>query len=281
MRTTTTLPALSRRSPSRAVRVSQVASLAALLLGLGLLLTACGASSSTGNPGISAATATAAPAQYAYLYSRIDYPLQLTVGSADNVTLTLSPQSSLLSVAPGSGSGVATVGKPIPLPTDLQDYRDIGAAAETTTDGAAPITWQLVTAPRQSLLSDATATSRQYRDSVTFQWHVQATAAGQNTVNVILHIYYVYLDGSEQQGNIEVTQSPVPMLARAATPTNTWLPAIKLPLAGLTGLAGVVAFFQFLYTAFKTISDVTEPVKDAAHAAQVVRGHLRERNGST
>lgn len=216
------------------------------------------------------------PAQvsYAYLYSRIDYPLQVKVDGGDTVTLTLSPHSSILTVAPAAGSGATTVGAPIALPTDLQDYNDIGASVDTISNGSSPIAWQLVSAPRLSLLNNPAIAPRAYLDSVAFRWRVQAVSAGENTVKLLLRIYYVYLDGSEHDGTIEVSQSAIPMVAVAASPLTTLLASFKLPLAGLSWLAGIIAIIRFFYGALKAVSDVTEPVKDAAHVARAVHGHL-------
>lgn len=229
----------------------------------------------TGEPTLGESTP---PAQvsYAYLYSRIDYPLHIAVDGGDTVTLTLSPVSSILTVAPGAGSGTTTVGAPIPLPTDLQDYNDIGASVDTVSPGNSPIAWQLTSAPRQSLLNNQAITPRAYLDSVAFRWQVQAVSAGENTVEIVLHIYYVYLDGSEHDGTIEVSQSAIPMVAIAApaSPLETLLATFKLPLAGISWLAGIIAIIRFFYGMFKAVNDVTEPVKDAAHVARAVHGRL-------
>lgn len=218
------------------------------------------------------------PAQvsYAYLYSRIDYPLQITVNGGDTVTLTLSPDSSILTIGAAPGSGTSTVGAPISLPTDLQDYDDIGASVDTVSNGNSPIAWQLTSAPRQSLLNNAEIIPRAYLDSVTFRWQVQAVSAGENTVSILLHIYYVYLDGSEHDGTIEVSQSAIPMVAVAApaSPLETLLATFKLPLAGISWLAGIIAIIRFFYGMFKAVNNVTEPVKDAAHVARAVHGRL-------
>src|SRR5579875_228533 len=109
-----------------------------------LMLVGCGGSS---NP-----TSIVPSGKYAYLYSSVDYPLQIAVNDADTVTLTLSPNSNLVSAAPGQGHG-KTTDEPIPLPTDLSAYRDIAAAAEAS--GGGPLVWQLTSAPRQSLLTPA------------------------------------------------------------------------------------------------------------------------------
>ena len=93
-------------------------------------------------------------------------------------------------------------------------------------------------------------------------------------MKVVLHLIYVYLDGSEHDGTVEVSQAPIPIVAVQPTVANTTLPQFKLPIAGLSGLAGVIALLRFIYTALKTINDVTEPVKDAAKVASAVRGRV-------
>src|SRR6266849_5226908 len=96
------LPA--KGSAQRALRGKLLLLVAALFLVALLGLAACGAYS-TGITGpqptpVRTATGTAAPTAYAYLFSRIDYPLQVPVNAADLVTLTLSPNSNILTVTP-------------------------------------------------------------------------------------------------------------------------------------------------------------------------------------
>lgn len=260
----------------------------ALLLGL-LALAACGGTyatrptptptqptSGTATPasGTAAPTGTGTPGtggqhSYAYLYSRVDYPLQIPVGSDDTVTLTLSPQAVILSTGAHPGGGVTTVGAPIPLPTDLQDYQDIAAeAAAQSANASGPITWQLLSAPRQSLL---TADHQQYATTVTFQWRAHAAAAGQNTARIVLSLYYVYRDGSQQAGTIEVTAAPIPIVTVQPTPANSTLVPFKLPIAGLSGLAGLIAFVRFLWDIFTRVDDTIGSARDAARVAGSVR----------
>ncbi|HEX8036062.1 MAG TPA: hypothetical protein VF510_19550 [Ktedonobacterales bacterium] len=287
---------LHRRAQRSGIQSLPVAICLGLMATALLVLAACGASSPTGvtwtppptrpvpttqgtrqpTAGESTPPGSTPPAQvsYAYLYSRIDYPLQVKVDAGDTVTLTLSPHSSILTVGAAPGSGTTTVGAPISLPTDLQDYNDIGASADTVSNGNSPIAWQLISAPRQSLLNNQAITPRAYLDSVTFRWQVQAVAAGENTVEILLRIYYVYLDGSEHDGSVQVSQAAIPMVAVAASPLNALLASFKLPLAGLSWLAGIIAIIRFFYGVFKAVSDVTEPVKDAAHVARAVHGRL-------
>jgi len=264
-------------SPARHRRIRLLITASVFLLGL-LALAACGGASrpyinptqpittpgTTGTPGAQ---------QYAYLYSRVDYPLQVPVNAGDTVTLTLSPQSDILTVTPSPGSGSGTVGAPIPLPTDLKLYQDIGAEASTLDTARSPVVWQLQSPPRQSLLTDPGTTPRQYRE-VVFHWHVQALSAGENSINIMLRLYYIYLDGSEHDGTIQVTQQPIPMIAVLPSPISNSLPSVKLPLAGLTWLAGFIAVLRFIWKAYQTIHDVTEPVKQAAEVAVAVKKRM-------
>lgn len=281
--------AAQRRS---GIRSSLIAICLGMVALVSLILAACGATGPArvgetpvpggqltqqpgGNPTVTVAQSTPPPqVSYAYLYSRVDYPLQVKVDGGDTVTLTLSPYSSILTVASTPGSGTGTVGSPILLPTDLQNYDDIGASVDTVSNGSGPITWQLISAPRQTLLNNPTFAPREYLDSVTFRWQVQAVSAGQNTVEILLRIYYVYLDGSEHDGTTQVSQSAIPMVAVAASPVDSLLASFKLPLAGLSWLAGIIAIIRFFYGALKTVTDVAEPVKDAAHVARAVHGRL-------
>jgi hypothetical protein len=248
---------------------------------LALLVAACG---SAGGPSVKVtyppftpvASATATAPVYAYLYSRVDYPLQIAVNAGDTVTLTLSPQSNILTVTPGPGSGTTSVGNPIPLPTNLSSYRDIGAAVDVQdAGGSSPIVWQLRSPIRQSLLTPPISGEvRRYLDQVVFQWRVQAVAAGQNTAQILLHLYYVYLDGSEHDGTIQMTQAPIPIVAVQPSPLTSTLPSLKLPLAGLTWLASVLAVIRFLWQGLRTLGQVAEPVKDVAEVAAAVRSRV-------
>lgn len=280
MRTTNTH---SRRRFSRGVQVVNTRRItllaAAGLIALGLIaLAGCGSNTSPGityTPPVVTPAVTVTPgAQYAYLYSRVDYPLQIPVGSGDTVTLTLSTQNNILTVTPAAGSGSTTVGAPISLPTALQFYQDIGAEADTVDTARSPVVWQLQSPPRQTLLTAAGVTPRQYQSEVTFHWHVQAIGAGVNSMNVVLRLYYIYLDGSEHDGSIEITQSPIPMLAVQPSPISSSLPSVKLPLAGITWLAGFIAVLRFVWKAYQTINTVAEPVKQAAEVAVAVKKRM-------
>ncbi|MGH2517048.1 MAG: hypothetical protein ACRDHP_15470, partial [Ktedonobacterales bacterium] len=161
----------------------------------------------------------------------------------------------------------------IPLQTDLALYNDIGAEADTVDTAKSPVVWQLQSAPRQSLLTPAGVTPRQYQP-IEFHWHVQATGTGENSINIVLRLYYVYLDGSEHDGTVQITQQPIPILAVQPSPISNSLPSLKLPLAGATWLAGFIAALRFIWKAFQTINNVTEPVKQAAEVAIAVKKHV-------
>jgi hypothetical protein len=233
---------------------------ASAVIVLALFLASCGLPS----PGNST-TGTQESGRYAYLYSGIDYPLQIAVASGDTVTLTLSLNSNLAATAPGQGQGKATE-QPIPLPTNLAAYRDIAVAASATTSG--PIVWQLTSAPRQSLLSPLAAnTPRYYLPSVRFTWHVVATVAGANTAQIDLTLFFVYLNGATRAGDIVLTPTPVPILAVAANPLLDWLAQIKLPFVSLTTLAGVIGLFRFVQGAVQTAHDTVDTVKKTVEVA--------------
>ena len=267
-----------------------------LLLAVLALLAACGGSYSpsaryTPQPGSTAIPTTGTgPAAYAYLYSRIDYPLQLAVNADSDVTLTLSPHQNLLIATPGAGSGVGTVGEPIPLPTQLSDYNDIGASVDTESSGNSPVVWQLVSAPRQSLLTPGSpGADRTYLDAVNFTWHVEAVATGQNLVRIVLHLYYIYLDGSEHDGTIEVSSLPTPIVAIQSAIVNTtlptWLPSWltdqlstwRIPLAGLSGLAGLLGVIRFLWDLFQNAKDAKDAAQGAAKAAVALQRRMPHR----
>src|SRR5260370_21761206 len=160
------------------------------------------------------ATGTPGPTAYAYLFSRIDYPLQVPVGATDSVSLTLSPNSNILTVTPGPGSGTGTLTNPIPLPTDLQNYEDIGASVATSTPDNAigPISWALLSAPRHTLLAPTPAGApRPCVGARTLHGRTSRAAAGHNTVNITLSLYYVYLDHSRPDRPICIDQAPMPI----------------------------------------------------------------------
>lgn len=260
-------------------RVRYALGLVALFVGA-LTLAACGASGSNiTNPATRPATfpvgsspTAGTQAKYAYLYSRIDYPLQIPVSGSDTVSLILSPFSDILTIAPTAGTGTTTFTEPIPLPTDLQNYEDIGASVDTLApSGASPLAWQLTSAPRQSLLTPASAGQREYLSTVTFQWNVRAVSAGENTTQIEMTLYYVYLDGSEHDGKVQISQSPIPVVAVNVSGARQALPPLRLPIAGLTGLAGMLAFFRFFWSAYRTMKDVADTGRDAAKVAHTIQ----------
>jgi hypothetical protein len=274
-----TLPHLQTRMFAHPRRISphtwMVGSIGgALLLTALLALAACGGSYNSGRQ----PTPTVTTSAYAYLYSRIDYPLELAVDAGSTVTLTLSPHQNLLIATPSAGSGVGTIGEPIPLPTRLQDYNDIGASVDTDSPANTPVVWQLVSAPRQSLLTPGSpGTARSYLDNVAFRWHVQAVAPGANLVRIIVHLYYIYRDGSEHDGTIQVSASPMPIVANQTTFIDTTLPQLRLPLAGLSGLAGLLGVLRFFWDLFQNARDAKETAQTAARAAAAIHARVNQR----
>lgn len=245
-----------------------------LLLAAMLALAACGG---TTYPG-ARPSPTVTTSAYAYLYSRIDYPLELAVNAGSTVTLTLSPHQNLLTATPSAGSGVGTVGEPISLPTRLQDYNDIGAAVDTDSAANSPVVWQLTSAQRQSLLTPGSSgTPRRYLDDVAFRWHVEAVAPGQNRVRIILHLYYIYLDGSEHDGTIQVSASPMPIVASQPTFIDTTLPQLRLPLAGLSGLAGLLGVLRFFWDLFQNAKDAKDTAQSVVRAAAAIHTRVNQR----
>jgi hypothetical protein len=223
-------------------------------------------------------TATTSASAFAYLYSRVDYPLQVPVNAGDTVTLTLSPYSSILTLTPATGTGSATIGEPIPLPTDPQDYQDIAASVEADTPKANPLVWQLTSPVRQSLLLPTSGGGlREYASAVTFTWHVQAMATGENQALITLHLIYVYLDGSEHEGAIQVSQSPLPIVAVPAAPVSANLLVLKLPLVSLSGLAGLLGALRFVWGLLQNAKDAKETVETAAKVAGTLQSHASRR----
>jgi hypothetical protein len=127
-----------------------------------------------------------------FLYARVDYPLQIPVGATDTVTLAFSIRDNILTASPAPGIGSATSGQTVPgggigLPTDLEHFGDIALTVSTRSPNS-PLVWQLTSAPRQTLLTDSSL--RAYRSLVTYQWHVRALAAGENTTEIYFYIDY-------------------------------------------------------------------------------------------
>lgn len=219
-------------------------------------------------------TATSAPTivRFAYLYSRVDYPLQIPLNHSDSVTLTLSTDARTLIVTPAPGSGSGQAVAPIPLPTDPEHYQDIAVSAEAVDTDKSPVVWQLTSAPRQSLLSnDGQSYST---DGASFHWNVRAVEAGANTARIVITLYYVYLDGSEHPGTIQVTKSPIPLVAVVPSSFDNAIFELKLPLSGLAGFGGLIGLLRFIFGLFQNVNSVTGTVKDAAKVAGVVRDRM-------
>ncbi|HEX6123691.1 MAG TPA: hypothetical protein VFY89_11050, partial [Ktedonobacterales bacterium] len=220
-------------------------------------------------------------AAYAYLYSRVDYPLQVPVNAGDTVTLTLSPYASILTLKPATGTGSATIGEPIPLPTDPQDYQDIAASVEASAPPSSPLVWQLTSPLRQSLLLPVTNGGlREYAGAVNFTWQVRAVAPGQNQARLILHLIYVYLDGSEHAGAIQVSQAPLPIVAVAGGPVSSNLLVLKVPLVSLSGFAGLLGALRFIWGLFRGAKEAKETAETAAKLVGSLQSHTRQRGGA-
>jgi hypothetical protein len=224
------------------------------ITGIVLLFLISGCGNSSGNPSANSKTPVAKDPK-AHLYSRIDYPLEIQANKTDTVTLTLSVYRNYLYVTPSSGQGVTT-GDPIPLPTDLTQYRAIDVTADVDAASSGPIIWQLVSSPRQPLLTESEPHS--YVQEQIFSWRITATGGGKNTARIIVGLYFVYLDGTEKKGTIELTANPVPILAStvAASASNDNTDVIRIPLIGVTGTFGIIAILwnviQWLTSAYDT-----------------------------
>ncbi len=243
-----------------------------MLLGLGalavgaILLAGCGGSETiTGNNPISASNV--------FLYSNVDYPLNIPVGSSDTVTLNLSLDDDILYVTPTAGHGQTPVGQPIPLPADVQNYKEIDVQASAQSAAPGPLVWQLTSPIQQTLLKqpvpsiDRADLKARYASSLQFQWRVQAVSAGQNTAKIALQITYVYTDGRQLPGTAELTQTPIPIVAVQPPPaSNSWLPNFKLPVTLAAGFAGFFGFVQFLWNLYQAGRDAREAYQLARHA---------------
>jgi hypothetical protein len=118
---------------------------------------------------------------------------------------------------------------------------------------------------------------------------VEAVAPGQNLVRIVLHLYYIYLDGSEHDGTIEVSSLPTPIVAIQSAIVNTtlptWLPSWltdqlttwRIPLAGLSGLAGLLGVIRFLWDLFQNAKDAKDAAQGAAKAAVALQRRMPHR----
>lgn len=214
-----------------------------------------------------AATPTPGPQSFAYLFSRVEYPLQLPVGGHDTVTLTLSPDVGILTVTPANGNGTAQAVPPIALPTDIQDVQDIAAAADVQGANTGPVVWQLISAPRLSLLTGPPGDPARTYHPVQFQWDVQAVAAGANVVRLTITLYETLPTGAELPQTY-TTDQPIPIVAVAPTPLNTTLPPFKLPISSLGLVGALLGIGRFLWSVYQRISQMVGTAKDATDLAQ-------------
>jgi hypothetical protein len=207
---------------------------------------------------------TPASTSYVYFYSRVEYPLELRLNATpDTVTLQLSFEKNILFVTPTAGSGTAPISNlPFSLPTDLHPYQDISAEADATAGGRdSPVIWQLVSPPRQSLLRPPTpGVPLDYVSSVTFRWRVSAVRAGPNLVTLSLAISYTLLNGTEEQGQIEVSPDPIPILA-VEPPPVTLLPSLRIEIGGFLSLVGLVSIAGFFWNTFSVVDTVVSKIR--------------------
>lgn len=252
--------------------------LAALCLGgicVIALLSGCGsgggASTETASTSTSQPQPTGTPgmaADHANLFSRIDYPFQIPVGSSDTVTLTLSPDVSILRVTPTpnpQGTAPASLpGAVIPLPTNPGDYQDISVSLNII-GNTGPVVWNETGAVSRSLLQPAQpGQPRRYVDqSLTFAWRVQAVSAGENTAQIVLTLSYTYLDGSFHSGTTNLTPNGVPMVAITPSFLTITLPNFKLPIISLASLGGIIALFNMVQNIISAI-ETGRKVKEVA-----------------
>jgi hypothetical protein len=106
----------------------------------------------------------------------------------------------------------------------------------------------------------------------------------------VLHLYYIYLDGSEHDGDIEISSSPTPIVATqpaaiVTTSLPTWLPSWlsdqltewRLPLAGLSGLAGLLGVLRFVWDLIQNARDAKDMAQGAARAATAIHTRVNQR----
>lgn len=228
-------------------------------------------------------TATAIPtpntSTNTYLYSRVDYPVEIPVGESDTVALSFSIQGNLLTATPlpisngGNATGSQAGQSVIALPTDLEHYRDITLVASTFDPmGNSPVVWQLTEAPSQTLLSSGGL--RTYRSLVTFHWRVQALTPGQNTTQLTFVIDYVYLDGSHYTAPPNAIAAP-PLVSITATFANTVLPQLKLPVGIASFLAAVIAVYLFIQSLSQTGANIATTMRGIGDAVNWVRNLFR------
>ncbi len=211
--------------------------------------------------------ATPNPNPYVFFYSRVDYPLQIPVNGSDTVTLTLSFKENVVLATPAVGTGNAA-GIPFSLPTDLSPYRDILAMAVTGAKGESPVVWQEISPAQQSLLAPGVpGASRDYVSAVVFRWRAYAAHVGQSLMTISLVLYYLRTDGTEQQGTMQVSPTPLPILAVQSTASNTFLSSIRDFLTGLFGIAGVLATVLGVVTG---LSDLSEKLRGKRTAPTAV-----------
>ncbi len=220
------------------VRRARLGALVGLsLVGLALVVAGCaGAGSSVSGP------------RGADLTAQVDYAAQVTVGTTDQVTLTLTPRAHANGAASGAAAGTIT------LPSDPATYTDIGVSADAVGNGGSALAWELITPYRQSVLGAATGGAREYVP-VTFRWRVTALGTGRSTQRIVLGVYYTYRDGSEHDGTVDLTAAPVPIRGVGATVLNSDLPPLRWPMVGVALLLAALAFLRFGWGMVRALAD--------------------------
>lgn len=227
----------------RRMRRARVGALALALVVLALVVVGCAGDGTNGaGPGGAA------------LVAQVDYPAQVPVGTTDEVTLTLTPQARPGHATTGGNADGGVAAGMIALPADPENYLDIGIAADAMGDGISPLAWELTTPYRQSLLGTSSDGRHGYVP-VTFHWRVTALDAGRNTQKIVLGVYYIYRDGSEHGGTVQLTGTPIPIRAVAATLLNTTLPPWRWPIAGAALLLAALAFLRFWWGVVRALAD--------------------------
>lgn len=216
-------------------------------------------------------------------YSQVDYPLQMAVDSGEQVKLLLTTQADQLLLGPANGFGTTTVGAPLNLPTDIENYQDIGVSVDTVSAGESPLVWQLIDAPRKSLLSvSGQNIATRYRGEVTFTWQVRALAAGQNLTSLEFTLYRMPRGGGVTAGPTQMTSAPVPIVAVQHDAAAAGLPYVLVAGGGAgTGLLlvlGLLAQLKGANEAWEGLRFIGSVGKHAYEGIQYVREHKTVRH---
>ncbi len=155
------------------------------------------------------------------LFADVIYPQQMRVGTMGTVTLHMSVDQNVVLVSPASGSGTFDA-ESLYLPASPSGYDDIYVEAKALADLNSPVVWQMTSAPRQSLLQSAAASSsesRTYRPEVAFTWTIRPiTSATQNPVGIEYSVYLKVAGQSRsQESPTQSTTGPIPSSPHSAS----------------------------------------------------------------